>query len=71
MRRSHHNIRRLETDSKKRPFLKTDPTKEQLQPLVVNSHYLPQEYEDWLVISVLGHEHWVGLPALSASDSDM
>jgi hypothetical protein len=60
---SLHGKHQIETDSKKRPLLRIDHTKQ--APLVVNNRYVPHEYEDWLIIHVLGVETTIGLPPLS------
>lgn len=57
-----HNVRRIEVDSSGRPYVRLDPTG---RPIVKDGHYQPALYDDWLVISVLSKETWIGLPALT------
>lgn len=56
-----HHFRRIEYDKANRPFIKTDAHE---RPVIVDGHYVPQVYDDWLVIGVLGQETWIGLPPM-------
>lgn len=65
--RTVHNFRKVETDSRKKPYLKLGPDK---KPLIVDNHYVAHEYDDWMVITVMKIETWIGLPSLSHTFND-
>jgi len=64
---THHNLRRIETDSRKRSYVRLGADK---KPLIVDGCYVPHDYEDWLVITVMKIETWIGLPSLSHVRND-
>jgi hypothetical protein len=51
------------TGEKNRPVLQTDSNGD---PLVVDGHYQPQRYDDWVVITALGKRMEIGIPAMKA-----
>ena len=60
--RTEHHKRRVETDARQRPFLRLDKDR---KPIINHSHYVPAYYDDWLVITILGQETWIGISPLS------
>ena len=56
----------IEYDKKNRPFLSVDSYG---RPVVVDGHYVPCTYSDWLILTILGRETWIGLPPLTEFDS--
>lgn len=65
--RTVHHFRRIEYDSKQRPFLRTD---KHGRPLIHDGHYVPHTYDDWMVLTVLRNETWIGMPPLSMTAED-
>jgi hypothetical protein len=55
---------RVATGEKDRPVLVTDSRGE---PAVVDGHYVPQRFDDWVVITAAGRRIEVGIPALSTN----
>lgn len=56
----------IEYDKKNRPFLMVDRFE---RPVIVDNHYVPCTYTDWLILTVLGRDTWIGLPPLTDFDS--
>ncbi len=56
---------KIATGEKDRPVLQTD---ERGNPVVENGHYVPQRFDDWVVITAKGRRIEVGIPALDAQD---
>ena len=50
---------RLDTDEKGRVYLVEDSKTG--KPLVKNNHYIPKRYDNWLIISVVKKEIYIGL----------
>ncbi len=56
---------KIATGEKDRPVLQTD---ERGNPVVVDGHYQPQRYDDWVVITAAGRRIEVGIPPLEAPE---
>jgi|GEM_PF-3061088 len=54
---------RVATDGEYRPVLQTD---ENGEPLIVDGHYVPETYDDWLIIEAAGSKSYMGVPRLKA-----
>jgi hypothetical protein len=54
---------KVATGEKDRPVLRTDSRGD---PVVVDGHYQPQRYDDWVVITAAGRRIEVGIPAMQA-----
>ncbi len=64
--RSEHCVARVETDIQQRAVLHVD---DEGAPLIVDGHYVPRRYDDWLVLTVSGLlEAWKGIPTLTATN---
>ncbi len=60
---SERNEGKIATGEKERPVLQTDSNG---NPVVVDGHYQPQRYDDWVVITVKGRRIPVGIPPLES-----
>ncbi len=54
---------KIATGEKNRPVLQTDAGG---RPVVVDGHYLPQRFDDWVIITAKGRRIEVGIPALES-----
>ena len=60
---SEQHPNKVATGEKNRPVLQTDSRG---NPVVVDGHYQPQRYDDWVVITAAGRRIEVGIPAMQA-----
>jgi hypothetical protein len=58
---SVHETKRIEYDEKNRAFLKRGADD---KPIIRNGQYVPCTYDDWIVLSVVHTERWIGLPSI-------
>jgi len=54
---------KIATGDKERPVLETDGRG---KPLVVDGHYVPQRFDDWVIITAKGRRIEVGIPPLAS-----
>jgi len=64
--RTEHKPGTIEYDSGDRPYIEMLGHN---RPVIVDDHYVPRRLSDWLVVTVLKKDIWIGLPDLSPSSS--